>query len=404
MILKNKMDVLTYILAASFIFSFFWAPAVSASRNNAPVAFFSNLEYPLEGAPGGKITLKKGTFSAPIMEGAASKFEAKLLPTVATGSWKGKTVAAVVIAYSQGGSGNFRRLYFLVNEKNTWQPKAWTNLGDRIRVRYLGLDHHGEIIVGMITHGPEDSQCCPAKRIVRTYIIRKDKILPVKTAATEIFPDEVHFSPQGLNGDIRAVLVPELGFSAHGLTKEAPYPSHVALILDGKKILRVFPTDAYRAMWLKHKDLTIQIAVKRIERIIEKRSHDLSPPLPILPPRPGLNDMAARVELVPLKDGGGIGFVGRITKKLSCVTASDLKYFFSGTSNHGKFLVSFEHDVLVGKIPRELWACDNNVEGLKQQIEKITGILNGMREGDFSPSLRDLKAFLSSVYIQTDTI
>ncbi len=394
--LPQFVKLLLVLLAAAVI-------PVPASASEEVSEVFSNLEYPMEDAPGGKILLKNGVFSAPMVQGAASKFEAKLIGPLATGSWKGTQVAAVVLFYTEGGSGNFRRLYFLVKEKDKWTPRAWTDIGDRIKVRYLGLDNHGSIIIGMIAHGPEDPQCCPARKIARTYLVKGKKLLPVKTSLVEIFPDQVRFSRDLLGKDIKAVLVPEVGFSAHGLGKTAPYPSHVALVKDGKKILRIFPVERYKKMWLEHHDLTVQIAVKLLERIIQKKDKDLKPPLPLLPPSPGINDLAARAEVLQIQKGAGVGFIGRIARSLACVSPEQLKYFFSGISNKGKFIVSFQHEISVKDAPKKLWNCKRDVEGLKKQIETVAKTLGDMDEKEFSPSIVDLKAFLASIYIDEKT-
>jgi hypothetical protein len=230
--------------------------------------------------------------------------------------------------------------------------------------------------------------------------VKGNKLLPSKTARAGIFPDEVHFSKDILKEDIRAVLVPEIGFTAHGQGKIPPCPSHVALVAGGKKILRIFPAETYKNMWLEHRDLTIQIAIKMVERITQKKETDLSPPLPILPPRPGLNDLAARIEMVPLKNGHGVGFIGRTTRSLSCVSPDQLKYYFSGLSNHGKFVISFEHSISVKGVPSGTWTCEKTVEGLKKQIEEVKRALENKKDDDFSPSTRDIRAFLLSLLIQ----
>ena len=368
---------------------------------------FANLAYPLEDAPGGKVILENGSFSAPVMEGSASKFEARLLEPAAISSWKGRKVAAVVLFYTEGGSGNFRRLYFLTKDPGqSWIPKAWTDLGDRIILRYVGLENHGQIVVGMIIHDKTDAACCPTKGIVRTYLVKGGKLLPSQTAPAHIFPDQVSFSSGllGKNQETTTVLVPEHGFTAHGMSRVAPYPTHVAVKVNGKKILRIYPRQAYIDMWLAKKDLTIQIRAKRIERIIQRKDRDFTPPLPILPPRPGLNDLSARAELVSMENGMGIGFIGRVTKSLKCVAPKDLKYFFSGLATDGKYIVCLEHAISVKQPPEKFWDCQVSIEGLKDQITRVKKGLEAMDEEDFTPSLRAIKAFISSISIRETAV
>ena len=373
--------------------------AAQAAASTPDINALSNLSYPLEGAPNGTVTLKDGSFSAPLIKGSAARFEARLLGPAVTASWNGREVAAVVLFYSEGGSGNFRRLFFLTKDKDVWKPRAWTDLGDRIKIKYMGLENHGQIVVGMVTHAPEDPMCCPSHKIVRIYAVKGKKLLPVKTSPAELFPDQVIFSKDILKEGIRAVLVPEHGFSAHGISRIPPYPSHVALVMNGKKAVRIFPAEAYKRMWLAGNDLTIQIAVKRIERLIEKRERDLTPPLPILPPQPGINDLAARPELIQLGNGAGTGFIGRITKTLSCVSPQELRYYFSGLADGERYVVSFVHDISIKNAPERLWSCSRNVEGLKEQISRVSQALGEMDGSNFEPSIAEIKAFLASIKI-----
>ncbi len=387
------------VVLLMFVLSLVCAAMAHAASSDLQMEALSNLSYPLKDAPNGKVPLKGGRFTAPLKDSAA-RFEARLLTPIALSSWRGKEVAAVVLSYSSGGSGVFQRLFFLTKDEKAWRPKAWTCLGDRVQIRYLGLEHHGKIVVGMINQGPKDPLCCPTQKQVRVYIVKGKKLLPQKTVPTQIFPDQIHFARNISSGDIKAILVPEQGFSAHGITKVAPYPSHVALMIDGKIWLRILPAEAYKNMWMKKNDFTIQIAIKRIERIIQGKETDFTPPLPILPPQPGINDLAARVELIDLAQGRGIGFIGRISKTFSCVKPGDLKYFFSGLTNKERFVLSFSHEISIKKLPQGTWSCENSISGLRSQIAKVTELLKSADDNRFRPRISMLKKFLASISIE----
>lgn len=381
-------------------FVIFFIFVAGASASGPDIEAFSNLSYPMQEAPGGQVTLKDGSFSRPIIKGSVAEFQAKLLGHVATASWKGRGVAAVVLFHSEGGSGSFRRLFFLTRDEKGWTPRAWTNLGDRVKIKYLGLQNHGKIVVGMIAHGAEDPQCCPTQKVARIYIVRGNKLLPEKTVPVQIFPYQVHFSRDILKGDISAYLVPEQGFSAHGLTRIPPFPSHVALVMNGRGTLRIFPAKAYVKMWLEKNDLTINIATKRIQRIIDKKNRDFTPPLPILPPHPGVNDLAARPALIPIKNGAGIGFIGRIATNFSCVSPENLRFYFSGLANENRYVVSFVHEISVKKAPDGLWSCNMSINGLRKQIGKVSKVLGNMKDDGFQPSIKTIRAFLASISIE----
>ncbi len=367
------------------------------------VRAFYNLTYPLDNAPGGIIVLKNGKFSAITGKGTTSKFNAQLLEPVVIGSWKGTKVAALVIAYSTGGSGNFRRLYFLVNEKGKWQPRAWASLGDRIKVKYLGIEKHGILTVGMVTHAPDDPMCCPTRKIARLYMVKDRKLLPLKTAPVHLFPDQVHFKPGILQGNVRLRLVPAQGFSSHGLVKTPPYPSHIALTVNGRDVMRIFPARDYIDMWLEKNDFTIKIAINRIKRMIYKKTADFSPPLPILPPQPGLNDLAARPSVLKLQDGAGIEFIGRITKNLSCIGPDNLHYYFMGLANQDKYVISFIQKISIKQAPDSIWTCSKDINGLEKQIKDVGQYIDSLKDADFMPRISTMEKFLASIDIEDQT-
>src|SRR5690349_25178632 len=68
-----------------------------------------NLTYILPAAPGGKVKLVNGAFSAPIAPGSATKFVVQLAPIAMIGDFTGGGLpdAAVVLVSQSGGSGTF---------------------------------------------------------------------------------------------------------------------------------------------------------------------------------------------------------------------------------------------------------------------------------------------------------
>ena len=50
------------------------------------------------------------------------------------------------------------------------QPKniALTDLEDRVKINSLSIQS-GEIIIDMVTHGPNDPACCPTVKKIATY-------------------------------------------------------------------------------------------------------------------------------------------------------------------------------------------------------------------------------------------
>jgi len=84
--------------------------------------------------------------------------------------------AAVIYAYNTGGSGIFLELCAVINDQG--QPKniAPTDLGDRVKINSLSI-HAGKIIIGMVTHGPDDPSCCPTVKKIATYTLVGNKLV-----------------------------------------------------------------------------------------------------------------------------------------------------------------------------------------------------------------------------------
>jgi hypothetical protein len=52
---------------------------------------------------------------------------------------------------------------------------AWTQLGDRVQINSLAVEGD-EIVVEMVTHGPEDPMCCPTQQVVQTYALQGEEL------------------------------------------------------------------------------------------------------------------------------------------------------------------------------------------------------------------------------------
>lgn len=76
--------------------------------------------------------------------------------------------AAVVIAESGGGSGHFRELAFLINEKGKLVHKASEYLGDRVIINSISEDK-GRVVLDMFVHRENDCRSGPTKRVTNTY-------------------------------------------------------------------------------------------------------------------------------------------------------------------------------------------------------------------------------------------
>ncbi len=58
---------------------------------------------------------------------------------------------------------------------------ATTSLGDRAQINSVTIENN-EIVVDMITHGPDDPMCCPTQQTVQTYTLEGDQLVETSEA------------------------------------------------------------------------------------------------------------------------------------------------------------------------------------------------------------------------------
>ncbi len=361
---------------------------------------FQNITLPMEEAPKGLVPLANGHFSKKVTKNGQGAFFAEI-EKIASDRWKGKKVAALVLSYNTGGSGVFKRLYFLTFYDNKWQSKWWIDIGDRTPIRYLSLYQHGKIFVGMVDHSDDDPMCCPSKRVLRVFDVTEKGLRPSGTFDIDLFPDEIICKPGLILHSWHMEIIPQISFSPHAASGQGAIPTHVALMSENRIIMRVINLKKYKRVWLDKGDPSINIAIRRLKNALRYKSSSLQPPFDLLPPRPGLNDLALFFSKIHFKNGTGIGFVGRVIKDLVCVDKSQLRYFFMGIDKEGRYLVSLSKKVRVSEdVPTELWMCDKGVFGVSKQIENIGKSLSSLGEDKAFPELSKLKHFISTIEIR----
>ncbi len=135
-----------------------------------------NAEYQTEWTPEGTVRLANGEYRAPAAPGSASEIVVALTEQIAAGELNGEPVTAVILYSSGGGSGTFYELHVLVEQDGQPHDVAWTQLGDRVQINSLSIQN-GEIVVDMVTHGPDDPMCCPTQQVVQTYALQGEELV-----------------------------------------------------------------------------------------------------------------------------------------------------------------------------------------------------------------------------------
>jgi len=80
----------------------------------------------------------------------------------------GRKDAASVVAQSEGGTGHFLELAFLINEGGQLVHRVSHYLGDRVMVNSL-KERDGKVVIDMVVHREHDCRAGPTKRVKRVY-------------------------------------------------------------------------------------------------------------------------------------------------------------------------------------------------------------------------------------------
>ena len=139
----------------------------------------ANIEYKSEWTQSGVAPLTDGEYREQAAPGSATETVVTITEFIAHGQLNGQDAAAVVLVTDPGGSGTFYDLAVVVEQDGAPVNVATTLLGDRVQVKAVSVVGN-EIIVEMVTHGPDDPMCCPTQDVVQTYALEGQEL--VKTS------------------------------------------------------------------------------------------------------------------------------------------------------------------------------------------------------------------------------
>ncbi|MCO6450613.1 MAG: META domain-containing protein [Caldilineales bacterium] len=140
----------------------------------------ANATYQSELTATGAATLTGGAYREPAAEGSASEIMVTLTDHIGLGELNGTPSAAVVLASSGGGSGTFYNLAVVQEVDGQPQNVASVQLGDRVQVNSVAIENN-QILIDMVTQGPEDPMCCPTQHVVQTYELQDGGLVLVST-------------------------------------------------------------------------------------------------------------------------------------------------------------------------------------------------------------------------------
>ena len=128
-----------------------------------------NASYHAEYVEQGRVTLHGGRYE----NAGETPVRITLLDLTAFGDLDGDGAvdAAVLLACETGGSGVFVQLAPVLNRQGRPLNPDTTFLGDRVKVERLRIEV-GQVVVDLVTQGPDDPRCCPTRREARFYRLR----------------------------------------------------------------------------------------------------------------------------------------------------------------------------------------------------------------------------------------
>lgn len=130
-----------------------------------------NLEYTLELAGGEPVQLTNGRY-----EDTANMITVDWIDTYALGDINEQPAAAVALLSSGGGSGIFSNLAIVLEQDGVPANVATTLLGDRVSINWVEIDNN-EIVLDLVTQGPDEPMCCGTQRMVVSYALEDDQLV-----------------------------------------------------------------------------------------------------------------------------------------------------------------------------------------------------------------------------------
>jgi hypothetical protein len=135
-----------------------------------------NITYTIEMMPE-TVQLADGQY-----EDTENRITVMLVPEpMAFGTLNDQDAAAVLLAYNGGGSGTFVYLEVVLDQGGTPVNVASTLLGDRIDPLSLTIADN-QIVVEMVTQGPNEPMCCGTLKLRATYELTLDNQLVLISA------------------------------------------------------------------------------------------------------------------------------------------------------------------------------------------------------------------------------
>lgn len=135
----------------------------------------ANLAYAIPIVDSEPIQLVDGRY-----EDTANRITVHWSDTYALGTLDGAQAAAVVLNAETGGSGIFSYLALVENQADGPVNTAGTLLGDRVKINWITVADD-EIVVDLVTQGPDEPMCCGTQRTIARYAMEEGELVSTTT-------------------------------------------------------------------------------------------------------------------------------------------------------------------------------------------------------------------------------
>ncbi|MCB0167399.1 MAG: YbaY family lipoprotein [Anaerolineae bacterium] len=159
------------------------APEQPAPEGLSPEAL-ANTTYKSQFTQDGTAPLVDGEYSEPAAPGSATMTTVTLTDNIAYGQLENADAAVVVLVTDPGGSGTFYDLAVVVNQNGQAVNLDVFSLGDRVQINSVKIEEN-EILVDMVTHGPDDPMCCPTQQVIKGFNLKVDALMETRTETVD---------------------------------------------------------------------------------------------------------------------------------------------------------------------------------------------------------------------------
>ena len=81
---------------------------------------------------------------------------------------------------TENSSGSFYDLAIVARIEAEPVNLATTYIGDRVQINAIYIED-GQVVLDMITHGPEDPMCCPTQHVIQQFALQDGQLVMTET-------------------------------------------------------------------------------------------------------------------------------------------------------------------------------------------------------------------------------